>query len=152
MQQFRLLMERHGTKAASESLRAKRQRRKYHGNFDSDNSFGEGGCRFSKTYFGSPLKNFALARLQTFPQVLSDCRPMEMDVFPMAGLPLPDARFLAGDSRRRTVGAYALDEASIGHYRHIAHDAHPWRAHRSVVPPFDAAQLEVKPVELHSFH
>jgi hypothetical protein len=75
---------------------------------------------------------------------------MEMDVFPHATLPLPNAGFLKTGHTWLGVRSYTLVEAHISDQRHIAHDPDARLAHRRGMRPAGATEAEIKAVKLEA--
>src|SRR5262249_40076408 len=70
-----------------------------------------------------------------------------MNVLPMSVLPLPDTCLLRPRGERRPVGPNPLIEPDVADYRHVAHHADVWRAHRSLLLARHAAELKVEMVK-----
>src|SRR5438067_1280290 len=78
-------------------------------------------------------------------------RAMEMDVPPPAILPLPDARFFHARRHGRSLRIQALVEPDIGDHGDVAHDSHLGGAHRRVVLPWCAAEVEIEAMKRQPF-
>src|SRR5262245_2363650 len=80
-------------------------------------------------------------------QSVSRLGAVKVDVPPAAIALLPDAGFLEGLGRRRSVRICALRQVDIGYDRNVSHDTHIWCDQCRLPPPAKAAEIEVELVK-----
>src|SRR5262249_21875225 len=92
------------------------------------------------------------ARTEQASCLFLQARAMEMYVSPASALALPDACLRCGDGAGFALGADALDQPGIADHGHVAHDTNVRRTNGRLMPPVDAAEVEVEAMKRQALH